>query len=147
MKQIELPTVALALVAVLVAVAPVAAERVSGADRLLCAAQQVTVCTPFAECSTGPSVDVDLPDFVVVDIAAKTLSTTAANERPRASPVRYLEREDGHIFLQGLENQRAFSIVVVEETGELSAAVSTTDLNISVYGVCTPLPAEKPTGQ
>jgi hypothetical protein len=120
------------------------AEDVSGRDRMLCTVQQVNQCAPFVECDTASPLDWGVPDFVVIDVAAKTLSTTASSERPRRSPVRHLERQDGQVFLQGVENGRAFTIVVVEATGELSAAVSKADLNLSIYGVCTPLPVEPP---
>lgn len=109
---------------------------------MLCTVQQVTVCAPFAECSMESPLDWSLPDFIVVDLAAKSLSTTGATERPRASPISHLLRLEGHLFLQGVENKRAFSIVIAEETGELSAAVSTPDVNVSIYGICTPLPIQ-----
>jgi hypothetical protein len=136
----------LAAATALIATGPAAAEGVGGIDRMLCTVQQVSICAPFADCMPGSPLDWDLPDFVVIDVAAKTLSTTAASERPRASAVRHLERDHGHLFLQGVENKRAFSIVIVEETGELSAAVSMADLNLSIYGVCTPMPVERPAG-
>jgi hypothetical protein len=134
------------LVVALAAAGPAAAESVSGIDRMLCAAQQVTLCAPFAECEAAAPLDWEVPTFVVVDLATKMLSTTGAAGRPRLSPVRYLERIEGELFLQGVENKRAFSVIVVEETGEMTAVISTADLNLLINGVCTPLPVEKPSG-
>ena len=124
--------------------APILAEPVAGSDRMLCTAQQVSYCAPFEECRSGSPVDWNLPDFIVVDVAAKMLSTTAANERPRASAFPHLKRENGVLYLQGMENGRAFTIVIVDESGDMSATISTPAANISVYGVCTPLPVSSP---
>jgi hypothetical protein len=121
-----------------------AGEKVTGSDRMLCTAQQVSVCAPFEECRSGSAVDWNLPDFLVVDVAAKTLSTTATNERPRASTIPHFQRDEGVLYLQGVESGRAFSIVIVEETGDMSASLSTPNANISVYGACTALPVVSP---
>jgi hypothetical protein len=120
------------------------AEPVAGRDRMLCTAQQVSFCAPFEECRSGSPVDWNLPDFVVVDVAAKMLSTTASNEKPRASAIPHLQRDQGALYLQGMENGRAFTIMIVEESGDMSATVSTPNANISIYGVCTPLPVASP---
>jgi hypothetical protein len=74
---------------------PILAEPVAGSDSMLCTAQQISVCAPFEECRSGLPVEWNLPDFVVVDVAAKTLSTTAANQRPRASTIPHLQRDQG----------------------------------------------------
>ena len=54
-------------------------------------------------------------------------------------PVNSLSRKDGQIFLQGVENGRAFSLVINEQTGVLSAAVARENTTVSVFGACTPL--------
>jgi hypothetical protein len=43
------------------------------------------------------------------------------------------------IFIQGIELGRAFSVVVSEDTGRLSAVIAGQDLTISIFGACTPL--------
>lgn len=139
-----LSRVAVVVGAGLCVLAPASAESVSGAERMLCTVQEVAVCPPQAECAAGSPLDWNVPDFIVVDVAAKRLSTTASNERPRATTASHLERDQGVLFLQGVENSRAYSIVIDEATGELSAAVSAPAANISVYGVCTSLPITPP---
>jgi hypothetical protein len=119
---------------------------VTGADRILCVPQEIAFCPPGDECVEGAPADWNVPDFLILDVPAKRLSTTGAVERPRATTVGRLERADGMIVLQGVENQRAYSIQIHEESGELSAAVSTPAANISIYGVCTAVPVEPPAG-
>jgi hypothetical protein len=120
---------------------PVAAEEVTGANRLLCAAVEAIVCGSGAECFAGPPWDWDIPEFVEIDLKAKTLSTTKAAPRLRTTPILHLERTQGLIVLQGVEAGRAFSFVVEENTGQLSAAVARDGITVTVFGSCTPAAA------
>ena len=77
-----------------------------------------------------------------MDLAAKTLSTTAASGENRSTPIKNLEREEGMIILQGYENGRAFSFVIAEEDGMASIAVARDGLSVAVFGACTPMPSK-----
>lgn len=114
------------------------ADDVHGADVMICASVEVSVCS-LDGCEVGTPWLWDIPQFIEVDLKAKRLSTTAASGENRATPINNLERKDGLIFLQGVENGRAFSFVINEETGVLSAAVAREELTVSVFGACTPL--------
>lgn len=114
------------------------ADDVRGADVMICASVEASVCS-LDGCEVGTPWFWDIPQFIEVDLKAKRLSTTAASGENRATPINNLERKDGLIFLQGVENGRAFSFVINEETGVLSAAVAREELTVSVFGACTPL--------
>ncbi len=137
----------IALVAILVSIAPGAtpapAEDVTGADRLLCAAVEASVCALDAECYVGAPWNWDIPDFIEVDLVARTLSTTKASPRPRTTPIKHLDRSEGLIVIQGVEAGRAFSFVITEETGMLSAAVARQGITVGVFGSCTPMAAAR----
>ena len=77
--------------------------------------------------------------FIEIDLQTKRVSTTAASGENRATTASSLEREDGQTVLQGVENGRAFSLVINQETGVLSAAVAREGITVSVFGACTPL--------
>lgn len=121
----------------------VAAEDLTGTDRFLCAGLQATHCDTTGVCVTGMPWDWNMPEFVVIDLDAKVVSTTRAVERFRRTPIRALERSDGEIFLQGVENARAFSFVIDEASGVASIAIAADGYTISVFGACTPLPASE----
>ena len=87
--------------------------------------------------------NLNIPQFIEIDLAGKMLSTTKASGENRSTPIRSLLREDGNIYLQGVEGGRAFSFVITEATGMASIAVAREDVTVSVFGVCTPLPAGK----
>lgn len=92
------------------------------------------MCHADGECFTSP------PWFIVVDLENRRLGTTEASGHNRSTPIKNLERDDGLIFLQGIENGRAFSFVIVEETGMVSIAVAREGLAVTIFGACTPTP-------
>jgi hypothetical protein len=115
----------------------VAADNLTGVDRLLCATGQLVACIEGDECYTIMPSEVDVPQFVIVDVKAKMLSTTKASERNRTTAIQTVSRSDGLIYLQGVDNGRAFSFVVDEETGRVTVAVSRDGLTVTMFGNCT----------
>lgn len=142
MRQRAMQTTILVLAfALLTATTTIWADDVSGADNLLCSAVQVTQCHADGECLSSPPWELNVPQFIVVDLGNKKLSTTEASGENRTTPIKNLERDGGLIFLQGVENGRAFSFVIAEETGMASIAVARDGMAVTVFGACTPQPA------
>jgi hypothetical protein len=81
--------------------------------------------------------ELDMPQFVVIDLKKKLLSTTKASGENRSTPINYLLRQDQEIILQGVEAGRAFSFIIDELTGLLTAAVARDGVSVAVYGACT----------
>jgi hypothetical protein len=129
----------LGIVAVLAVSGGASAEDLSGAERILCAGLQATHCDTTGLCETGMPWDWNMPQFVVIDLEAKVVSTTRAVERFRRTPIRTLERSEGEIYLQGVENARAFSFVIDEASGVASIAIAADGHTISVFAACTPV--------
>jgi len=116
------------------------ADDVSDAERLLCASIEATRCS-LDGCTTDDPAAWNIPQFIEIDFANKRLQTTAASGENRATPITNLVREDGHIFIQGIEGGRAFSFVIHEASGELNSAVASSSSATVVFAACTPLPA------
>jgi hypothetical protein len=114
------------------------ADEVAGANKILCTAMQATRCSMEEECRTGPPWNWNIPRFIEIDFEKRQLATTAASREDRVTPFKNLEREDGIIYLQGVEGGRAFSFVIDEATGALAVAVATKGGTTSVLGFCTP---------
>jgi hypothetical protein len=113
------------------------ADNLEGTDELLCAAGQVQVCFENGECFSVAPWELSMPDFVVIDMKAKTVSTTKASGQNRSTPFTSVERSDGVISLQGVEAQRAFSFVIEEASGHMTVAIARDGLSVTVFGVCT----------
>ena len=127
-----------------VVVGPASADSLVGADKILCSAGSTTVSCDDGQCASGTAAELDIPQFIEVDLVARRVSTTKASALNRTSPIDNLKRVNGRIVLQGLENDRAYSIVLDEKTGELSAAVAGPGgCSVTAFGTCTPIPASK----
>ncbi len=116
-------TLTLAVTALLVA-APLPADDLTGAERFLCTAVQVKACYDDGECLIVPPWELNIPQFIEVDLEARTLATTEASGQNRSTRIKNLERHAGQLVLQGFENGRAFSFLITEETGMASIAVA-----------------------
>ena len=116
---------------------PLWAENISGEDELLCSSSRALLCVEDGDCFDVPPSDLDMPRFVIIDTDKETISTTRASGQNRTTRVSGIERADGLIVLQGIDNGRAFSFVIEEDSGVLTAAVAHHGLSVSVFGVCT----------
>jgi len=117
----------------------VQADDLTGSTRFLCSAVQATECFVGGDCGIDLPWNLNIPQFIEVDLDAKMLSTTAASGQSRTTPIEYFESEDGVISLQGFENGRGFTFVIVQETGQLTVAIATRGKAVIVFGACTPL--------
>ena len=115
----------------------VMAENLVGADDILCAAAQAQICFENGECFSVAPWELSIPDFVVIDTKEKTVSTTKASRENRSSPFSSVERNDGIIYLLGTEGDRAFSFVIEESSGHITAAITRDGFSVTVFGVCT----------
>jgi hypothetical protein len=115
------------------------ADDLSKQDLILCTSVSAMHCTEDGDCVVDMPWNLNIPQFLQLNLKDKTISTTKASGENRATPIKNLIREAGQIYLQGLEGGRAFSFVINEESGLLSAGVATDGKVVSVFGACTPL--------
>lgn len=118
------------------------ADDLTGANRFLCSVVTVGRCDADG-CETSTPDDATIPQFVIVDLGAKLLSTTPASGQNRTTPIESLRRDGGLIVLQGLQNGRAFSFVISEKSGNASVAIAREELVLAVSAACTPVPASQ----
>ena len=122
------------------AAAPTLADDLRGSDRFLCSSVTAARCFPDGECVTGVPWDWNIPQFIEIDLEARTLATTRASGENRTTPIKNVERSDDHVFLQGVEGGRAFSFTIDEVSGLAAVAVARAGLTVSVFASCTPMP-------
>jgi hypothetical protein len=116
------------------------ADDLTGSDTFICSILDVNLCPDDAECFMVPTRNLNIPQFVLVDLSRKMLSTTKASGQDRITPIKHLERDDGLIVIQGYEAGRAFSILITEETGSSMLAVAGEAGGVVGVGACTPTP-------
>ncbi len=117
---------------------PAMGDSLTGSSRFTCSALESSVCSPEGECASGLPWDLNVPQFLLVDLERNTLSTTEASGEQRSTPILQQTREDGHLFLQGVEQGRAYSLVLKEDSGHATVAIALDGLTIGVFGACTP---------
>lgn len=130
-------------VTLLIIASPAAvADDLTGASRFLCSVVTVGRCD-LDGCMDDTPDGAMIPQFVIVDLGAKLLSTTPASGQNRSTPIETLRREGGLIVLQGLQNGRAFSFVIAEKSGSASVAIAREELVLAVSAACTPAPVSQ----
>jgi hypothetical protein len=86
------------------------ADDLTGSDQFLCAAVQATLCVEDGECAVDLPWNVNIPEFIEVDLKAKRLATTTASGLGPETPIEHLNRSDRTIVFHGFEMGRAFSV-------------------------------------
>ena len=114
------------------------ADDLTDANRFVCAAAQATLCVEDGECIVDLPWNLNIPEFIEVNLDDKTLATTAASGENRATPIEHLRRSDGMIVFHGFEMGRAFSWVIDEWSGRVSIAIAADGAAVSVFGTCLP---------
>lgn len=112
-------------------------EDVTGVNRMICASGQAHICLETGECYAAPSWELSIPDFVIIDTKKGVIATTRASGLNRSTEFTKSERKEGLIHLQGVEGGRAFSFVIHEQTGRMTAAIARDGLSVTVFGACT----------
>jgi len=110
-----------------------AAGKFDGSVPMLCAPTFVTECGAEGECRRGTPASVNLPEFLKVDVKAMKVFAEGTG---RESPIRNVERSEGHLILQGGQNARAWSMTIAEESGRMSSTISTSHEGFVIFGAC-----------
>jgi hypothetical protein len=111
-----------------------AAGPFDGSVPLLCAVIDVMECGAGGECKRRGVEAVNLPQFLLVDVAAQ--SVAAGDGSNRSAPIQRLERADGRVILQGGQEGRAWSAVIARDTGKLTAGVVDHESAFVLFGAC-----------
>jgi hypothetical protein len=121
-------------VALCVVAAPAAAADFDGSKTLICSTIETHECAIGTSCVRGLAEDINVPQFIRLDFAAKTMSA-----RGRTSKIGGFARSDGMLVIQGFENSRAFSATISEKSGKLVGAIAADEAGYLLFGACTPL--------
>ena len=136
-NRILMTKIKMSAFAALMACSVAQADDVTDTDRILCSTSTIMLCVEDGLCFQISILDSDAPQFLVIDTKKKVVSTTEASGEKRETSVPNMSRDGGRVFLQGVENNRAFSILIEEDSGRFSAAIARDGITNSVFGACT----------
>jgi hypothetical protein len=114
----------------------VLAEDLSGSDSLLCYGLSATRCELGAACEALAPWQLNLPDFVKLDLRGKRIHTTAASSEERETPLQSVQRDNGTILIHGSQGGRAFSWLIDEMSGDGTLSVAGHGQGVTVFTVC-----------
>jgi hypothetical protein len=109
------------------------AAPLDGTVPMLCALNSVVECARRGDCERSTQEDTQVPPFVRVDVGKRLLSTVDGG---RTSPIASVERANGRLMVQGVQNDRVWGAVINEQTGQMLATVGEDDGAIVISGTC-----------
>jgi hypothetical protein len=115
----------------------VQADNLDGVDEMICAPSQVQICIENDTCYSATPADLGIPEFVIINMKKKMISTTKSSGLNRSTPFSSVSKSGGLIYLQGNEGERLFSFIIDVATGKMTVAVARDGISVSVFGACT----------
>ena len=121
-----------------------AAGKYDGSVPLLCVPLAVTECGAEGECQQGTPQSVNLPQFFRVDFKTMTIR---AVEQNRESAIKTVDRVNGKMILQGVQGQLGWTMIIAEDSGQMSATIAGAIEGYIIFGSCTLLSQSGVQGQ
>jgi hypothetical protein len=111
------------------------AATYDGSAPLLCALTEVIECEVAHACQRTTAAHVHLPPFIKVNLTEKTL--VGADHDAQEAAVESVQHANGRLVMQGGKEGRGWSLVILGETGQMSAVVADGDGAFVIFGACT----------
>ena len=121
-----------------------AAGKADGSVPLVCVPLSVTECGADDECQRGTAASINLPQFLQVDVKAMTIR---AVEQGWQSPIGSLAHVNGKLILQGVQGTHGWTLIIAEDTGQMSATIAGAVAGYIIFGSCTQLSQSGVQGQ
>jgi hypothetical protein len=122
---------------------PSVAGDFDGSKPLVCTVITVNECLEGEGCMAVAPEDVNLPRYLWVDVAKKTIQDKKAGDG-RKSSIESVKRVEGKLILQGAEEGRpdvrdgfGWTVAIMEESGQMVLSASGDMVAISAFGSCT----------
>jgi len=113
-----------------------AAGKYDGSAPMLCAVTAVSECTADGKCQrSAPQAGNNLPTFMRVDVKGRVLK--ADDDSGRKTEIKGSAMVDDQLMLQGIENGKAWTMVIKSDTGRWGGAVVEDDGSFALFGACT----------
>ncbi len=108
-----------------------------GSRPLICAVMEDFDCIPGDECLSGTAESINIPQFLKIDFEKKVITGKRGDGQVLSTTVKNMERVDGKMILQGIQNGKAWSMVITEATGKMTVTAADDQVGFVVFGACT----------
>lgn len=103
---------------------------------LVCSIARGVECNGNLDCAP-PTDRTNAPTFIHVDPEKKVVTLLApAKRRGEVTRIQAMDRSGGLLTLSGVEAGRGWSLVITEETGNMTLTVADPDAAFVVFGRC-----------
>ena len=124
------------ILCLLVTPLPVLAGDFDGSKPLILAVTETFECGPGGECQRGTAMSVDIPHFFKIDFKEKKISGKRADGQLRITDIMDMARIDGKLILQGVQEGKAWNMVISESDGMATITVSDNQAGFVIFGAC-----------
>jgi len=114
----------------------VPASDFDGIKPLICALKDDFECGPDG-CERVTSEAINLPQFLRLNFKDKQITTVREGVQARTTKMDRADSLGSHLFLQGLENNLAWSLVIDQAAGKMVLTVAGDQVGFVVFGACT----------
>lgn len=135
MKELIIPFLVI-LCIFISSVSSIAAD-VTGSDPLICSTFEIYENDRGAKCQQVTAQSINLPQFLRIDFKKKTIKGTRADGEVMIAKIESIKRLEGKLILSGIQNGRAWNIIIQKEKGELTLTVADDDVGFVAFGACT----------
>jgi hypothetical protein len=108
-----------------------------GSHPLICAVIETHECGPDGNCVKGNAQEINVPQFFKLNFKDNLVSSNHAGGEVRKTAVQRMERAEGMLILQGVQNGRAWSATISEADGRFVLTASGDEEAFVVFGACT----------
>lgn len=117
---------------------PVAAAPFDGSEPLICTPVEILACEPGLKCQQETAEIVDLPHFLRISFADKTVVGTRPSGAAVDAKIELVRRSEKKLFLQGIQKNFAWAMGIDETNGRMTLTISDDRSGYVIFGACTP---------
>ncbi len=112
------------------------ASDFDGSKLLICALKDNFECSPDS-CERVTSEAINLPQFLRLNFEEKQITTIREGVQVRTTKMERAETLESSLFVQGLENNLAWSLVIDKATGKMVLTIAGDEAGFVIFGACT----------
>ena len=114
------------------------AATYDGSQPFLCAPIDIVSCGLGGRCDKETAQSIDLPQFLKFDVGGNQITGTRPNGQLLKAGIDKVQHVEDHMVLQGVEGRIVWSVLVGEDTGDMTLTAGGDKVGFVAFGACTP---------
>jgi len=107
-----------------------------GTKPMVCSISDTGECQEDGGCAESDAGAIRAPSFVRVDVEGRKIQVLDEGREDEVTPVLGVERQAGRLILFGAEAGRGWSLVISQESGEITVSISGDGSTLAAFGDC-----------